>query len=84
MNLYCALKYSGNIDNALIAAANHTADSDSTGSITWNIIGVQVGLSGIPAKYAEKIELRNLIIRDADDLWHDCRISEYDSERDLV
>ena len=82
--VYCALKYSGNIDKTLIAAVNHNGDSESTGAITGNIIGAQVGLSGIPAKYTEKLELRDLIIEVADDLWHDCRISEYGSERDPV
>ena len=55
-----------------------------TGAITGNIIGAQGGFSGIPAKYTEKLELRDLIIEVADDLWHDCRISEYGSERDPV
>ena len=82
--VYCALKYSGDIDSALIAAVNHNGDSNSTGTITGNIIGAQGGLSGIPAKYTEKLELRDLIIEVADDLWHDCRISEYGSERDPV
>ena len=82
--VYCALKYSGDIDGALIAAVNHNGDSDSTGAITGNIIGAQVGLSGIPAKYTEKLELRNLIIELAGDLWHDCRISEYGDERDPI
>ena len=82
--VYCALKYSGDIDGALIAAVNHNGDSDSTGAITGNIIGAQVGLSGIPAKYTEKLELRDLIIEADDDLCHDCRISEYGSERDPV
>ena len=80
--VYCALKYSGDIDKALIAAVNHNGDSDSTGAITGNIIGAQVGLSGIPAKYTEKLELRDLIIEVADDLWRDCRIGEYGNERD--
>ena len=74
--VYCALKYSGDIDRTLIAAVNHNGDSDSTGAIAGNIIGAQVGLSGIPAKYTEKLELRELIIEVADDLWADCRIHE--------
>ncbi len=82
--VYCALKYSVDIDSALIAAVNHNGDSDSTGANTGNIIGAQAGLSGIPEKYTEKLELRDLIIEVADDLWHDCRISEYGSERDPV
>ena len=82
--VYCALKYSGDIDRALIAAVNHNGDSDSTGAIAGNIVGAQVGLSGIPAKYTENLELRDLIIEVADDLWHDCRISKYGDEHDLV
>ena len=82
--VYCALKYSGNIDKTLIAAVNHNGDSDSTGAIAGNIVGAQTGLSGIPAKYTEKLELRDLIIEIADDLWHDCRISEYGEEHDPV
>ena len=82
--VYCALKYSGDIDRTLIAAVNHNGDNDSTGAIAGNIVGAQVGLSGIPAKYTENLELCDLIIEVADDLWHDCRISEYGDERDLV
>ena len=82
--VYCALKYSGDIDRTLIAAVNHNGDSDSTGAIAGNIIGAQVGLSGIPVKYTENLELRDLIIEVADDLWADCQISEYGEKRDPV
>ena len=82
--VYCALKYSGDIDRALIAAVNHNGDSDSTGAIAGNIVGAQVGLSGIPAKYTECLELRDLIIEVADDLWADCRISESGEMKDPV
>ena len=82
--VYCALKYSGDIDRTLIAAVNHNGDSDSTGAIAGNIIGAQVGLSGIPAKYTENLELRDLIIEVADDLWADCQISEYGEKSDPV
>ena len=67
--VYCAVKYAGDIDKTLIAAVNHNGDSDSTGAIAGNIIGAQVGLSGIPEKYTRSLELRDLIIRVADDLW---------------
>ena len=82
--VYCALKYSGDIDRTLIAAVNHNGDSDSTGAIAGNIIGAQVGLSGIPAKYTGNLELRDLIIEVADDLWADCRISENGEKSDPV
>lgn len=82
--VYCALKYSGDIDKTVIAAINHNGDSDSTGAIAGNIVCAQVGLFGIPAKYTEELELRNLIIKVADDLWHGCRISKYGEEHDPV
>ena len=69
--VYCAVRHSGDLDKTLIAAVNHNGDSDSTGAIAGNIVGAQVGLSGIPAKYTENLELRDLIIEIADDLWAD-------------
>ena len=73
--VYCALRYSGDIDRALIAAVNHRGDSDSTGAVTGNILGAQVGLSGIPDKYTKNLELYDLIVEVADDLGRDSRIS---------
>ncbi len=66
--LYCAVRHSGDIDGALIASVNHRGDSDSTGAIAGNIVGAQVGLSGIPEKYTDHLELRDVIIEIADDL----------------
>ena len=76
--VYCAVKYSGDIDRTLIAAVNHNGDSDSTGAVAGNIVGAQVGLSGIPAKYTEHLELRDVILEVADDLWADGQIGETD------
>ena len=67
--VYCAAKYPDDIDSALIAAVNHGGDSDSTGAITGNIVGARVGLSGIPEKYLEKLELRDKIIEMADEMF---------------
>ena len=67
--VYCALRHEGDFDATLIAAVNHKGDSDSTGAIAGNIAGAQAGLSGIPAKYTENLELRDLILEIADDLW---------------
>ena len=83
--IYCALKDSDNFDKALIASVNHKGDSDSTGAVTGNILGASLGLKGIPEKYTKDLELKDLILEIADDLWQDCQMSEYDSEhRDPV
>lgn len=82
--IYCALKYENDFDKALIASVNHSGDSDSTGAVTGNILGARLGLSGIPEKYITDLELCDLIVEVADDLHHDCQISEYDTESDPV
>lgn len=75
--IYCALKYSQDFDKALIAAVNHRGDSDSTGAITGNILGAYLGLSQIPRKYLEKLELLDILTELADDLYEDCELSGY-------
>ena len=44
-------------------------DSDSTGSITGNIIGAKIGYSNIPSKYTETLEMRDVILRVADEMF---------------
>lgn len=80
--VYCALKYPDDIDKALIASVNHKGDSDSTGAIAGNIVGAHVGLSGIPDKYKKNLELYDVIIELADDLYNDCQMSEYSAYTD--
>ena len=75
--IYCALKYSNDFDKALIAAVNHNGDSDSTGAITGNILGAYLGLSGIPKKYIDNLELVDVLTELADDLYYDCPLDEY-------
>ena len=82
--LFCSLRYSDNFSKAILAAVNHDGDSDSTGAITGNIIGAYVGFSGISNEWTRNLELKDIIIEIADDLFHDCRISEYGKEEDPV
>ncbi len=47
---------------------NHSGDSDSTGSITGNLLGVQFGVGAIPQNWLKRLELREAIERLATDL----------------
>ena len=67
--VYCALKYENDFEKAIIASVNHGGDSDSTGSITGNILGARLGLSAIPKKFLEELELLSVITEVADDLF---------------
>lgn len=82
--IYCSLKYSDDFDKALIASVNHSGDSDSTGAVTGNIVGAYLGLKGIPQKYLDNLELREVICEIADDLYNDCKITEYGSYHDEI
>ena len=68
ISVYCALKYHNNFEKALIVSVNHDGDSDSTGAITGNILGVYSGLSQIPKTWIEKVELKEELTQVADDL----------------
>ena len=68
----------------MIAAVNHSGDSDSTGAVTGNILGAYLGINAIPAKYLEKLELKETIPEVADDLYYDCRMTEYGEYRDDI
>ena len=66
--VYCALKFQHDFRGALIASVNHSGDSDSTGSITGNILGAYLGVSAIPAQWLKNIELADVITQLANDL----------------
>lgn len=77
---YCAIRYEHDFDSALIAAVNHNGDSDSTGAVAGNILGAKIGYEAIPEKYKENLELKDVILEVADDLWHDCRMTGQDGD----
>ena len=52
---------------------SHSGDSDSTGAVTGNILGAYLGLKSIPKKYLDNLELKDVILEIADDLYNDCR-----------
>jgi len=67
--LYCTLKHFDSFENAMIAAVNHGGDSDSTGAVTGNILGAAIGYEAIPQYYKDDLEMHNLILHMADDLY---------------
>lgn len=51
------------------AAENHAGDSDSTGAITGNILGAAIGYDAIPQKFKDDLELHDVILHMADDIY---------------
>ena len=85
--LYCAARHTDSVEKAIIASVNHDGDSDSTGSITGNIMGAIYGYRHINERrlfcpegcgLEQTLELSEIILALADDLSTGCIISEYD------
>ena len=67
--LYCAIRHFDSFEDAMIAAVNHGGDSDSTGAVTGNILGAALGYNAIPQFYKDDLEMHDLILHMADDLY---------------
>ena len=67
--VFCAVRYENDIESALRAAVNHNGDSDSTGAVTGNILGASLGYDAIPQKFKDNLELHDVILEIADDLF---------------
>ncbi|MBR3264044.1 ADP-ribosylglycohydrolase family protein [Candidatus Saccharibacteria bacterium] len=68
--IYSCAKHQDSFKDAVICAVNHNGDSDSTGAIAGNIIGGKLGLNNIPDYYKNQIELKDIIMELADDIYH--------------
>lgn len=56
ISLYCILKYPHNWTKAVLAAANHSGDSDSTASLAGCIAGTLLGYDFIPSRWVQRVE----------------------------
>jgi ADP-ribosylglycohydrolase len=68
IGLYCALR-AASFEEGVLMAVNHGGDSDSTGSIAGNLLGLLHGARAIPAPWLARLELRELVEEIAADLW---------------
>ena len=75
--IYSAVKHSDSFEDAIVSSVNHSGDSDSTGAICGNIMGMLLGRSAIPEHYTKDLELLDIIEEIATDLFTGCIISEY-------
>ncbi len=69
ISIYCALVAGDDFEKGILLSVNHSGDSDSTGSITGNILGASSGLDVIPENWITGLELNELIEEIAGDLF---------------
>jgi ADP-ribosylglycohydrolase len=65
--LFCSLRFSSYKD-AVLAAVNHSGDSDSTGSICGSIMGTLLGMEAIPLTWIQRVESSAMLARVAEEL----------------
>jgi ADP-ribosylglycohydrolase len=66
--VYAALVAEGDFERGVRVAVNHSGDSDSTGSMAGQILGLMFGETAIPRRRLARLELRDVITSVADDL----------------
>lgn len=78
--VYCALRYEHDFSGGIIAAVNHSGDSDSTGAVTGNILGALHGYESIDDKWKRELEMKGLLLRMADRM---ASTSEYHQDQSV-
>lgn len=68
ISIYCSL-VAKDFRHGVLMAVNHDGDSDSTGAITGNMLGAQLGVKAIPEEWLTPLELRPVIAELAEDLY---------------
>lgn len=68
ISLLCSLHYLEDFKKGVLASVNHSGDSDSTGSITGNILGLIHGLDGIPEEWISNLKYSDIVLEIGDDL----------------
>ncbi|RYZ07802.1 MAG: ADP-ribosylglycohydrolase family protein [Myxococcales bacterium] len=67
ISLFCALR-AESFEHGVRLAVNHGGDSDSTGSLTGQLLGTLGGDSVVPQRWLDELELRDVIETVATDL----------------
>lgn len=80
--IYCSLRYADDFSKGIVAAVNHDGDSDSTGSVTGNILGALIGYEAMEDKWKQDLECADVILEMAEDLCYGCQMEEYSSYHD--
>ena len=75
IGIYCALHYQKDFRQGVLAAVNISGDSDSTGAIAGNILGLLNGEGALPENWCRNLREYAIVSQAADDLY-----SEYESD----
>jgi len=80
--IYCSLIYQNDFEKGIVLAINHSGDTDSTGAITGNILGLLLGEQAIPQRWLEKLEMNRFISQIGQDLFIECPTGSFEYNKD--
>lgn len=66
--IFSVIRHINDFSACMVCAVNHGGDSDSTGAVSGNILGAILGYDAIPEKFANAIQMKDLLITTADAL----------------
>jgi len=69
MSVFCALNHTQDFKQGVLAAVNHSGDSDSTGILTGQILGLINGLNALPEDWKNRLKQIELLQTLAEDLF---------------
>lgn len=80
--IYCALHYQDSFEKGVILSVNHGGDTDSTGAITGNILGLLLCKDHIPEQWILKLELNEFISQVGKDLFIECPVDSFTDDKE--
>ena len=78
ISLYCCLSYENDFEKAINLAINHSGDTDSTGAITGNILGLLLGEKAIPNRWIINLMNYQTIKQIGEDIHTEVKGNGYD------
>jgi len=82
MSLFASLVYENDFEKGLLYSINHSGDSDSTGSITGNILGLINGEESINKQWIEKLDAHDIVSQMGEDLFIRVKGSTYETDEE--
>lgn len=76
ISLFASLHHEKDVKKGLILSVNHSGDSDSTGAITGNILGLINGMESIPEKWISNLQSKDIVLEVAGDLYTQAMVEE--------
>jgi ADP-ribosylglycohydrolase len=84
ISILCVLHNQHDFAKGVLLSVNHSGDSDSTGAITGNILGLMLGSDKIPNKWKEKLLYHDIVEEMGLDLFIGCKSSTYEVNQEWL